>query len=168
MLALDDVRWKQMTGGYKGPYDPRPALVLLESNGADETAWDELWSELHHQGDVGEASYAAVPHLVRIYRKHGRPDWNTYAIVATVELARDSSGNPPVPEWLAGGYRRALDDLAAVALAQLPDAADSETVRSMLAIVAIWKGARTYGHVLAELTEDEVQELEEQAFGGRA
>jgi hypothetical protein len=47
----------------------------------------------------------------------------------------------------------------------LPGARDQETVRSILAVLAIMHGARTYGRVLAEFTEDEVLELEEQAFG---
>lgn len=72
------------------PFDPRAALQNLESNVHVKEAWHELWEELHHQGDVGEASYAAVPHLVRIYRERGAIDWNTYAIVAVTELARTS------------------------------------------------------------------------------
>jgi len=35
-----------------------------------------------------------VPHLVRIYRERRVLDWNTYAMVATIELARDSKKNP--------------------------------------------------------------------------
>jgi hypothetical protein len=66
MLALDDRKWKELLGGYKVPYDASHALRRLE-RGAD--AWKELWEELHHQGDLGEASYAAVPKLVRIVSK---------------------------------------------------------------------------------------------------
>jgi hypothetical protein len=141
--------------------------MRLEADGTSAGVWEELWTELHHQGDVGDASYAAVPHLVRIHRTHGRIDWNTYALVATIELARDSRSNPAMPEWLADGYGRALEELAGLALEQLKDAKDPESVRSMLAIIAIWKGVRTYGRVLAELSEDEVRELEEQALGER-
>ena len=43
---------------------------------------------------MGEATYAAVPHLVRIHRKGGIADWNTYAIVAIIELAREKGDNP--------------------------------------------------------------------------
>jgi len=56
----------------------------------------------HHQGDVGEASYAAVPHPVRIYHKRAVIDWKTYAIVAVIELARDERKNPEIPQWLSG------------------------------------------------------------------
>jgi hypothetical protein len=69
-------------------FDPRLALQNLESNVHVKEAWRELWEELHHQGDVGEASYAAVPHIVRIHRKRRLDYWNTYALVAIIELAR--------------------------------------------------------------------------------
>src|ERR1700676_3971721 len=88
MLSLDDNRWTNMTGGYRVKCDPRPLLAQLESEQTRKTAWPGLWEELHHQGDAGEASYASVPHLVRIHRTSGVVDWNTYAIVAIIELAR--------------------------------------------------------------------------------
>lgn len=56
-----------MEGGYRLPYDPRPALDRLATVDV-AAAWAELWQELYHQGDVGEASYAAVPELVRLHR----------------------------------------------------------------------------------------------------
>ena len=61
---------------------------------------------------MGEASYAAVPHLARIYRKGGVIDRNTYAIVAVIELARDSGKNPPITKWLEEDYFQAIRDLA--------------------------------------------------------
>jgi hypothetical protein len=87
MLSFKDERWTKLLGGYRMAFDPRSALQNLESNLRVKEAWHELWEELHHQGDVGEASYAAVPHLVRIYRERSAIDWNTYAIVAVIELA---------------------------------------------------------------------------------
>ncbi len=66
MLSLDDPRWSTLEGGYKVIYDPRPALELLRAGGRTEEAWSELWNELHHQGDIGSASYAAVPHIIDI------------------------------------------------------------------------------------------------------
>ncbi|HEY0686085.1 MAG TPA: hypothetical protein VGD45_27325 [Steroidobacter sp.] len=71
MMSLDDERWRQLKGGYRVTYDPSGALKLLES-GVD--VWGELWDELHHQGDVDVASYAAVPHLVRIATSATRRD----------------------------------------------------------------------------------------------
>lgn len=56
MLKLDDPRWSEMEGGYRIPFDPRPLFGKLQANQDVETVWNELWNELHHQGDVGEAS----------------------------------------------------------------------------------------------------------------
>jgi len=56
--------WGELNDGYGAPYDPRPAIAKLRAEPLDQAAWGELWNELHHQGDVGAASYAAVPLLV--------------------------------------------------------------------------------------------------------
>ena len=96
MISFDDKRWEGLMGGYKLVYDPRPALRKLESSSAAiEPIWHELWEDLHHQGDVGEASYAAVP------SRSAEPDWNPYGLVAVVEIERHRKGNPPLPEWIA-------------------------------------------------------------------
>ena len=79
------------------PLDPRPLVQKLESEHYNQEAWNELWDELHHQGDVGDASYAAVPLIVDSHRKRGTPDWNPYAIVSVIDLARTRSDNPEVP-----------------------------------------------------------------------
>jgi hypothetical protein len=57
-------------------------LQKIERREDAAAAWQELWEELHHQGDVGDASYAAVPELVRIHRSESAVDWNPYALVA--------------------------------------------------------------------------------------
>ena len=165
MLPFDDLRWLNLTAGYRIPVDLRPLLRRLESGQETESAWRDLWGELHHQGDVGDGSYVAVPHLVRIHRARGSPDWNTYALVATIELARGEGSNPEVPEPDRVPYEQALRDLAQLGLQELPMAKEPETVRSILAILAIVHGARTYGRILAEFTEAEVLELEREAFG---
>ena len=110
MLSLEDKRWQNLEGGYRTSFDPRPLLSDLETKKNAKATWHELWEGLHHQGDVGAASYAAVPHLVRIYRKRGIIDWNTYAIVAVIELARDDGKNPKVPKWLEDDYFQAIQD----------------------------------------------------------
>lgn len=165
MLSFEDPRWNGLEAGYRTPIDLRPLLQRLESGRDAKATWEEVWQELYHQGDVGEGSFVAVPHLVRIHRLRGVPDWNTYTLVATIELARGKGGNPEVPDWSRDAYDKALRELADIGLQELPRASDRETVRSILGILAIVHGARTYGRILVEFTEDEVLELEEQAFG---
>src|SRR4051812_14516693 len=112
MLDFNDQRWDHLKGGYKTAYDPRPSLRKLERRQDTTAVWKEFWNELHHQGDVGDASYAAVPELVRICRNGLDADWNLYAIVATIEVARTEGENPPLPEWLKDDYFAAIQELA--------------------------------------------------------
>ena len=165
MLNLDDALWTEMNGGYRVPCDPRPSLRKLATGSETAAAWDELWQELYHQGDIGEASYACVPELVRIYRERNELDWNAYAIVATIELARDSVRNPPLPAWLEPDYKAALAELARIGLTELQRAENKEMVRGILAVLALWKGARTYARILIDFSEDEVLELETLSAG---
>ena len=43
----------------------------------------------------GPASYAAVPHLLRVHRARNLADWNTYGIVGAIEQAGAVERNPP-------------------------------------------------------------------------
>src|SRR5258707_15665763 len=118
MLSFDDKRWEGFKAGYRVLFDPRPLLQKLESGEDSATVWHKLWEELHHQGDVGEGSYASVPHLVRIYRKRGVLDWNTYAIVAIIELARGRGKNPDLPTWLEADYFSAIRELTEIGITE--------------------------------------------------
>jgi hypothetical protein len=160
MLDLNDKRWRDLKGGYRLPFDPRPFLEKFEAGNDTDDGWYEFWGEIHHQGDVGEASYAAVPHLVRIYRERGTINWNTYAIVATIELARAQGKNPDVPDWLAGDYFAAIQELAQHGLAELGRAKDLVDIHAILSILAIWKGARIHGRFLLIYSEEDLSDLE--------
>jgi hypothetical protein len=157
-MDLHDPRWSELRGGYRIPYDPRGALRSLEQGTDVEAAWNELWNELHHQGDVGEASYAALPHLVRIQGMRRVPDWNTYALAATIELERDRGRNPQIPPWLAESYKTAWRRLLNLALQDLEKAKDDTLVRSIIAVIALAKRQVAIAE-FALLTEDERREM---------
>jgi hypothetical protein len=131
-------------------------LYDLELNVHAKEAWHELWEELRHQGDVGEAFYAAVPHLVRIHRKRKLDEWNTYALVAVIELARGKGKNPEVPEWLKEEYFSAIQDLAKLGSTEILRVEDPEDVRAILSIIALAKGARIHARFLLEYPEEEM------------
>lgn len=162
MLPLGDPAWKTLKGGYRVPYDASVSLARLE---AGEDVWDELWQELHHQGDLGEASYASVPHLVRIAAARQTRGWNVYALVATIEVERHRKTNPPVPEWMRADYDRALRDLATLGLADLDDREDALTIRSILGLVALTKGALELGTWISYADESEIREALEEHQG---
>src|SRR3954466_13696310 len=119
MPNFDDARWRELRRGYRTPYDPRKALLSLERGTDVSAAWSELWEELHHQGDVGEASYAAVPHLVRIHGERDAIERNTYAFAVVIERARQEHANPQMPSWLAEAYDLAWRDLVELGLRDL-------------------------------------------------
>lgn len=163
-MDLDDVRWLELHGGYGMPYDPRKAIKKL-ADGDTKAAWDELWQELHHQGDIGEASYAAVPKLVDAHEVYCQADWNTYALAATIEEARQNPNNPTLPDWLASDYEAAWRKLQAIGLSELPTAATDELIDSIIAVLAFGKGRTTLGR-MAMLADDERAEmLNETGYG---
>ena len=159
MLALTDRRWQQLQGGYRTPFDASVPLTQLE---AGKPVWDQLWEELHHQGDVGEASYAAVPHLVRIAQAAVVRDWNVYALVALIEIERHRKNNPPLPDWLRPDYEEAWRDVITLALTDLAANKDPLTVQSALSIVAVGRGQLKLGALLCHFDDSEVAELAEE------
>ncbi len=156
MLPLFDERWRGLEGGYRLPFDPSEALSALEQG--DDGAWETLWESLHHQGDVGLASYAAVPHLARIAATASVRNWEFYALVATIEVERHRRANPPLPDWLAADYAAALAATQALALADLPASADDETVRAILGVLALCKRQLKLGALLSALDASEIDE----------
>ena len=165
MLPLADARWRELHGGYRTPFDPRAAMANLELGRAVPRAWEDLWQELHHQGDVDTASYAAVPHLLRVHISRGVPDWNTFALVGCIEQARHSEGNPDVPEWLRDGYEQAWRDIVPLALGDLARSSEPELVRSAIGCIAMARGLRGIGEVVLEFAEDELREMVEKYRG---
>lgn len=165
MLPLDDKRWRSLEGGYRMPYDASSPLRALERAEDLEPIWKELWDELHHQGDVGVASYAAVPHIVRIAAERNVANWNVYAIASTIESARREEHNPAIPDWLEPSYSKAWDDLLSQGLTHLRSVTDELTVRSILGAVAIAKGLPKLGRILSEFDESEIEELYDNIYG---
>lgn len=152
MPDLDDPLWQTLEGGYRQPYDAAPALKALE---AGEDAWDELWQELHHQGDVGPASYAAVTQLARIAAR-GPRDWNFYALAATVEIERHRKTNPDVPSWLAADYSAAWATILQLALADLATARDELMLRALFGCIALARGDAMLGAWLVHTDRGEI------------
>lgn len=149
-----------MTGGYRTRLDLRPLLKRLETERDTSEVWEELWDELHHQGDVGDASFAAVPYLVRAYRQRGVVDWNTFAIVAVIELGRKEGKNPDVPGWLEEGYFSAIRELAKLGTVDILRAESPEAARAILSVLAIERGLRTHGRFLVNYSEEEMLDIE--------
>lgn len=103
--------------------------------------------------------------LLYICRQSSEIDWNPYAIVATIELARTEGKNPPLPNFLQEDYFRSLQELAQIGTEQILIANDLETVRAILSVIALAKGARAHARLLINYSEDELLDVENRAFG---
>jgi len=158
MMTLDDPKWKKLKGGYKVLYDPTPALRKLAQR---ENAWDELWENLHHQGDVGDASYATVPQLVAMAKDLPRK-LDFYGLISTIESERHRKGNPKIPAWLKKDYRKALDDLYDLAVVDLKKTNDSLLKRQILGAMALAKGETKLGVLLSQADASEIDEILEE------
>lgn len=163
-VDFSDDRWSGLVGGYRLPYDPRPALKAIGDDQGAEAAWSELWEELHHQGDVDTASYTAMLWIANLAVAGKTGGWNAWALAATIELARGEARNPPIPDWLAPAYADALKRLSTEAVRTLGLTRDPLVVRSALAIVALEKGLPVLGRLAAEFSEEELQELLDVGF----
>jgi len=140
---------------YGSPFDPFP--VIEEWRPGDSETASILWERLYHQGDVGTASYAAVPALVRLMGDSVSPDWNGYALIASIEEGR-LGGGPAIPNELEDRYADAWGRVLPLALEHLATATDDLLVRSLIAVAALAKGQRSLA-ALALCTEDERREM---------
>ena len=165
MIRLDDPIWETFIGGYRTPYNASACLRELEKESSDTTEiWEEFWNELHHQGDVDIASYAVVPHLVRITIARNLLDWNVFALVAAIEECRLFGKNPPIPNWLESDYHSAVKRLAEFGALNFSKDWPKELTQSFLAVGAFAKNAPNTGRMLIEFPDDEMKEVFDKFF----
>jgi len=111
MLPLTDPLWEKLGGAFRDQDVPRLLAELAE-------AWDKekatslFWDELHHQSTLYGATYAAVPHLLRMAEPDGNREQRCEIAlflghVAVCALKPDLA--PPLqglPETLEGWDRK--------------------------------------------------------------
>ena len=162
MIPNDDPRWSLLTGGYRLPYDPRSSLDRLRTDGHDTEAWKDLWQNLHHQGDLGDASYVAVVVLAKIRETASLSSEHLFSLVSTIEVERHRRTNPQIPQWLAEEYQDAWRVLLEFALGELRVNGNPEVIQSALAVVALAKGLGTVGALLWYHDESTLREYLEE------
>jgi hypothetical protein len=164
-ITLDDEIWKALKGGYKITYDvsiPLKQLKKTSDKNEIDKIYKELWNELHHQGDVGFASYLAVPQLVSIARENGLFDWNILALCTTIEQQRLLGNNPPLPTEYVDYYFEAWADLKRLIIENLAFVEDEITLRSALSALAACNRQIKLSKAILELSEDVLDEFLEQ------
>ena len=96
---------------------------------------------------------------MQIHRRRDVPDWNTYAILGTIERERQARRNPAIPDWLVSGYQSAWREIIELALRDLARSEDPLLVQAALGAIAMARGLRRAAEVLLDFTEDELEEM---------
>ena len=160
MLSLTDPRWQDFISGYQMKYDASLPLKQLEAASDNDEIiqiLDELWDELHHQGDVGTASYLAVPQLVRIGLNKKFADWRLIGLVALIEVQRHES--PVVlPQEYEAEYFHALQQIEPLIAINTSLPWDREYASCALAALAASKGHIDMAKVIQEFSDPDLSE----------
>lgn len=143
LLPLDDSRWANYRGGYnRVPYNVVPLIHRLNSEGTSDSFWEVVWSELHHQGDVGEASYALVPYLVEYQSRQRDLDEQLFHFCVIVDLAQPENNNPKIPQEIELSYALAMRRLPVIGTELLRRGCAEAVVMGVAAATAMAGGHR--------------------------
>ena len=154
MIALDSPRWSELEDAY-GPATDIPSLLsqldsFPTSDGKNEP-WFSLWSALYHQDDVYTASFAAVPHIIRVLATDPtRADSSFFQLPACIEIAR-AQQDFPVPHDLSVPYFQALQQLPMLVGAAAGRIWNEDILCCALSAVAAAKGFPSVARATLEL-----------------
>jgi hypothetical protein len=163
MLALDSPRWAELRTAYGATVDVPKMLSELEAvpNSEDyrDEPWFSIWSALAHQGNVHSASFAAVPHVVRVLASAAdRAGSDYFHFPAWVEICRQRTGEP-IPEDLRDAYASALAQLPGLAAVAAARPWDEAMLQSVLTAIAVTKGSVEVAEAVLELTSEVAREF---------
>lgn len=164
-MDLDNKIWSTIDGGYKIPFDASIPLKQLRSTNDQKIIADiftDLWDNLHHQGDVGLASYLALPQLVTICIDKKSFDWNFVGLCIVIEHCRQTDHNPKLLDEFKSEYFDALKTLEQYLLTNFKSIKDPTTLRLTLALLATVNGQVELGKAIENLDEDMVKDFLEQ------
>jgi hypothetical protein len=142
ILELNSDRWRSLDDAYgEGARIP---ILLRELESAPDAPrapqakpWNTLWSSLCHQSDVYTASYAALPHLVRIAAMQGNRDTvNQLLLPIAIEIFRHKRESPSIPVDLVPAYEVALENLRALVIENLTQPVSRSELTVLLAGLA--------------------------------
>lgn len=164
MLALDSELWADLNHAY-GSADDIPPLLRRAADAPEQGAPDAepfftLWSSLCHQGEVYTASYAAVPHLVRIALTAERPiDFSFLLLPTSIEVARHGGRGPEMPLSLAKPYNDAIASLSECGWVHREEQWDQDMVLAVAAADAVARGHYGVAEALLNLDADWIEKI---------
>lgn len=156
-LPLESPRWQELRQAY-GTAGEIPGLLRLLARGPGPDTNAETWSSLsqavNHQGDVYEAAFAVVPHMVNIALSCSGPcAWNFLGLPASIEVAR-ARDSVAVPPDLAAAYRASISLLPDVVAAHSAEPWDHVFTQAAAAALAVAHGQVRLADAFLELGPD--------------
>jgi hypothetical protein len=164
LLSLESNRWSELQHAY-GDASNIPALlsqlINLPSSNGDEEPWFSLWSALAHQGDVYDASFAAVPHVIHAAASNPlKADAVYFQFPAWVEICRKKNGLE-LPRELSEAYLEALSRLPSLVAQAAAREWDADFLQCALSAISAAKGQTVIAEAALELSPDIAEEFME-------
>ncbi len=159
MLELDSKRWQELEHAYGRAADIPPLLAQLRNlpKSEDESEpWSSLWSALAHQGDVYDASFAAVPHVIAaLALAPAEADESFFQFPAWVEICR-ARQDVTVPPDLRPAYFESLARLPGLASAAAAKPWSASYLACVLSAIAAAKGHHAVAEAVLEMSSADV------------
>jgi hypothetical protein len=154
MLSLDSAEWANLRHAYGSASDIPELLRRLEmcpaSDGSTEP-WLSIWSSLAHQGDVCSASFAAIPHIVRVLSiTPTQVTDDFFRFPPWIEICRQRA-NISVPVDLSPAYFEALSKLPELVGAATAREWGPDFLTAAMAALAAGKGFASVAEAALEL-----------------
>jgi hypothetical protein len=165
MILLESGPWKHLKHAYGHASDIPELLTQLSQNTRPmrdykDEPWFSLWSALCHQGDVYDASYAALPHIVQIgIEASGSIDTGFFLMPACIEIFRTSGRGPDIPPDLEKAYFKGLRGLHECAYRHASDVWSSSMAQSVAAALAAATGQLGLADALIKLDDDMIDRV---------
>ena len=157
MLSLESPKWSELVHAYGTASDIPDLLRQLETmppSEGEKEPWFSIWSSLAHQGDVYSASFAAVPHVVRILAQAPtQADFSYFQFPAWVEICRQKK-SVSIPKELETDYFLALRHLPSLVAAAADREWNESFLSCALSAIAAAKGYVTVAETVQELNSD--------------
>lgn len=164
MLSLDDKEWLELEDAYGSAQNIPSLLSAVEADpspkrNAEQEPWFSLWSALCHQDTVYSASFAAVPHLLRIASAASWPfAWDLIGLSICIEIARVRD-SVEIPSNLEPEYTAALRQLPDLVCQRAHCAWDHVFTQVGTAALALYNGHIDLAEALLELGPTTVKEF---------
>ena len=157
MISLESSRWTELRHAYGTAEDIPDLLRQLETFPAekdDDEPWHSLWSALCHQGDVYPASFAAIPHIVRIAESDPKKvSLSFFSLPVNVEICRRKK-NVHMPSDLRDAYLASLASLPALVASTAARDWDADFASAALSAIAAAKGFHEVAEAIQEMTPE--------------